>query len=184
MIALGWDPGFAAGALGYGVVELSPTRSRSIAHGTLGSLGSDETAADRLDELAFAIDGIMNTHCPDVVGYEDQTGVVVGMERAGQRAGWALRRIHEVTGMLRMAARCALSDSIPLYTPQPRTIRLAVLGKGHGKPGKAGVQWAVQRLFGVQTNSHACDAIACAVAAARMHRIATAQRRASGSVIT
>jgi Holliday junction resolvasome RuvABC endonuclease subunit len=183
LIVIGFDPGFGAGCLGYGVLDLGATSSRALAHGTLGHGTADWTAAERLDEIAFSIDGLLNTWCPDVLGYEDQSGVCVAAEREG-RSNFAARRLHEVTGMLRFAARCSLDVALPCYVAQPRSLKIAVLGKGGGSADKSQIKVAVQRLFGVRTNQHAADAIACAVATARIHRVTMAQLRASGSVIT
>lgn len=174
MIVLGWDPGVKF--LGFGVIELAPTRSRVLDHGVLGT-GMDELGpADRLDIIATRIDGLLNTWTPDVVGYEDQTGVTIAMEKDG-KTNWSSRRIHEVTGMIRFAARCSLAAPVPVYSPQPRVIKTALLGRGHGAAEKKDIQWGVRRLFGVQANQHAADAIACAVASARSHRLAVATRR-------
>jgi Holliday junction resolvasome RuvABC endonuclease subunit len=168
--------------LGYGVLDLAPTRSRAVAYGVLGD-GLPERPADKLDELALRIDRVMNTHCPDVVAYEDQAGVEVAMQRDGEGSNYSSRRLHEVTGMLRFAARCTLDAPLPCYCPQPRTIKVALLGKGYGKAEKKSVQWGVERLFGVRASSHVCDAIATAVCGARMHRLAMAKLRSVATLI-
>lgn len=177
LIILGWDPGVKF--LGYGVLALEATRSRCLAHGVLGTGMDDASPAERLDALATGIDGLMNTWTPDVTGYEDQTGVNIAMERAGKSNAFS-RRIHEVTGMIRMGARCSLAEPVPVYSHQPRVIKIALLGKGHGNATKDEIKWGVDRLFGVKTNQHAADAIACAVASARSHRVAMATRRRAG----
>jgi Holliday junction resolvasome RuvABC endonuclease subunit len=176
VISLGWDPGVKY--LGYGVLELGPTRSRCLAHGVLGADLGDMPAQERLDELAFAVDGIMNTWLPDVCAFEDQTGVSIAMEAAG-KSNVHSRRIHEVVGMLRFAARCSLDVAVPIYSVQPRSMKIGLMGKGHGQATKKDVQWAVDRLFAVQSNQHACDAIGIAVVAPRLHRQAVAVRRMS-----
>jgi Holliday junction resolvasome RuvABC endonuclease subunit len=181
MIALGWDPGVKY--LAYGVVDLGPTRSRCLANGIIGDKLGDMPISERLDEMSFAIDGILNTWMPDVCGYEDQTGVSIAMEAAG-KSNVKSRRIHEVVGMIRFAARCSLSDAVPVYSVQPRSMKIGLLGKGHSQASKEQVQWAVERFFGVKTNQHAADAIGIAVVSARLDRLASAQRRRSGATIT
>lgn len=181
MIVLGWDPGVRF--LGYGVVELGPTRSRCLADGVLGADLGEMEAADRLDELAFGVDGLMNTWLPDVCGFEDQTGVSIAMEAAG-KSNSNSRRIHEVVGMLRFAARCSLDTAVPIYGVQPRSMKVGLLGKGHGQATKEDVKRIVDRLFGVKSNQHACDAIGIAVVAARIHRVRRAERRRCGARVT
>lgn len=174
MIVIGWDPGTSN--LGFGVLDLGPSHARCLAHGNVGE-SSDFGVSRQLDLLATKIDGLMNDHEPDVMGYEDQAGVEVGMQRAGEGSNWSSRRLHEVTGMLRMAARCSLSEPIPLYVPQPRTIKVAVLGKGRGGCDKKAIQAWVNHMFGIKATTHAADAIGAAIAAARYHRLAEAKKR-------
>jgi Holliday junction resolvasome RuvABC endonuclease subunit len=174
--------------LAYVVLELSPTRSRAVAYGTLGE-GLPEKPRNKLDELAIRIDRVMNTHCPDVVGYEDQAGVEVAKQRAKERndprmvVTFSSHQLHEVVGMLRFAARCSLDTPLPCYTPQPRSIKVALLGKGHGNAEKKSVQWGVERLLGVRGSSHVADALATAICTARMHRVLSARDRATAAVI-
>lgn len=180
MICLGFDPGTSH--LAYGVVEMGAVRAKVIAHGILGTRGC--TPADKMDELAYAIDGVFNTHCPDVIGYESQRGVSAYMEQQGTGSNWFSRQIHEVTGMLRFAARCALDTAVPLYTPEPSTIKVGLLGKGNGRAEKAKIVQGVKRIFGIQASSHVCDAIAVAITVSRMHRLELRKRRESRSLIT
>jgi crossover junction endodeoxyribonuclease RuvC len=181
---LGWDPGMRY--LGWGVLELGPTSSRALAWGTLGE-ANDRPWHERLDELAHGIDVVMNTHLPDVVAYEDQAGIEVAMQRDGADSGMggspASRRLHEVCGMIRYAARCALDAPLPCYCIQPRTIKVSVLGKGRGSGDKSQIQSAIRALFGVKDNQHASDALATAVAGSRKHRQAMMLLRRSASVI-
>ena len=180
MIYLGWDPGLRF--LGWGVLDLGPSSSRALGHGVLGE-ASDRPWNDRLDELAGGIDEIMNRFLPDVVAYEDQAGVEVAMQRDGEGTNYSSRRLHEVCGMIRFAARAALSEPVPCYCAQPRSVKVALLGSGHGSAEKSQVQRAVRMLFGVQTNQHACDALAVAVCGSRMHRRAVLGQRRSAALI-
>ena len=180
MIAIGWDPGTAN--LGFGVLDLGPSWSRCLAHGNVGE-SSDRGIDAQLNALSRKIDQIMNEWTPEVMAYEDQAGVEVAMQRDGTGSNYSSRRLHEVTGMLRHAANTALSEPIPLYVPQPRTIKVAVLGKGHGGADKKAIQRWIDRMFGIQSTSHGADAIGAAIAAVRYHRLAVASQRRSAALI-
>lgn len=180
MIVIGWDPGTSN--LGFGVLDLGPSHARCLAHGNVGQ-GSAHGPQAQLNALASKIDQIMQEHCPDLMAYEDQAGVEVAMQRDGTGSNYSSRRLHEVTGMLRYAARCALSEPIPLYVPQPRSIKVAVLGRGHGGADKKSVQRWIDRMFGIVSSSHAADAIGAAITAARMHRVELASRRRASQLI-
>ncbi len=164
------------------MLELSATRSRALAYGELGE-GLPERMQDKLDELARRIDTVMNTHCPDVLVYENQAGVEVAMQRDGEGSNYSSRALHEVCGMLRFAARCALAEPIPCYDPQPRSIKVALLGRGHGGADKKAIQWGVERLLGVRAGQHAADALATAICGSRLHRLATAKLRQTAALI-
>lgn len=180
MIVIGWDPGTAN--LGYGVLELSPSRTRCLAHGNVGER-SDRGVREQLRALAQTIDELMNRWTPEVMGYEDQAGVEVAMQRDGTGSNYSSRRLHEVTGMLTYAATCSLAESIPLYVTQPRSIKVAVLGRGHGGADKKAVQSWIDRMFGIKSNQHGADALGAAIAAVRYHRIESAKRRSSAALI-
>lgn len=174
MIVAGWDPGFGEGALGFGILEFLPASSRVLEYGAFGEAAGDRHEG-RLDRIAEAIDGVLNKWCPDVMGYEQQATVHAGKDREGQHATFSSKRVHEVTGMLRQAARSCLAEPIPCYSPATSTIKVAVIGKGGGHAVKGQVQLAVRRLFGVRRcSSHEADAIATAVATLVAHRKAQA----------
>jgi crossover junction endodeoxyribonuclease RuvC len=182
LIVIGWDPGLAS--LGFGVLEFLPTSTRVLDHGDIGEPGADDEADVRLNRICRNVDYLMNKHCPDIMGIEAQLGVHTGMDREGQFAHANLKLVHTVTGILRCAGNTALAEAIPIYEPQPSTIKVAVLGKGGGHADKAQVREAVRRLFGARCTSHDADAIATAVAALRQHRqgeveAATRARRAT-----
>lgn len=180
MIAIGWDPGTAN--LGFGVLDLGPAHTRCLAHGNVGA-SSARGINEQLDELAATIDEIMNRWTPEVMGYEDQAGVEVAMQRDGTGSNYSSRRLHEVTGMLRYAARCSLTEPIPLYIPQPRSVKVAVLGRGHGGADKKSVQRWIERMLGIKADSHGADALGVAIAAVRIHRVEQAKRRQSAARI-
>lgn len=180
MIAIGWDPGTSN--LGYGVLDLGPSYARCLAHGNVGE-SKVSTVHEQLNALSLRIDELMNRWTPEVMGYEDQAGVEVAMQRDGTGSNYSSRRLHEVTGMLRHAANTGLAEPIPLYVPQPRTIKVAVLGKGHGGADKKAVQRWIDRMFGIKSNQHGADAIGAAIAAVRYHRLECAKRRGAARLI-
>jgi crossover junction endodeoxyribonuclease RuvC len=181
MIVIGFDPGLAT--LGFGVVEFGPSSTRVLDHGDIGEPGADASTAERLDRICQNVDFLMNKHAPDILGYEAQSGVQWGKEREGQDSHINLRQVHAVTGILRMAGNTALAEAIPIYTPQPSSIKVALLGKGSGHAEKNQVREGVRRLFGVsRCSSHDADAIATAVCALKQHRAVERAAAAAASV--
>lgn len=176
LIVVGFDPGLAT--LGFGVLELQPSSTRVREHGDLGEPDASLAPGERINRICAAVDRLMNTHCPDVLALEAQAGVHVGRDRAGQPAHISLRYVHAVTGVLRMAACTALAEAVPVYELQPSTIKVALLGRGHGHATKHEVRAGVARLLGVKRCSeHAADALATAICGARAHRIAERRRQ-------
>ena len=177
MIAVGWDPGLAT--LGFGVLDLQPATTRVLEYGDIGEPDAALPHAERLNRICVAVDRIMNRHCPDVMGIEAQAGVHAGKDREGQPTHISLRYVHAVTGILRMAAVSSLAEVIPVYEPQPVSVKVALLGRGHGHAEKAAVKAGVERLLGVKRpSSHAADALAVAICAVRLHRVAERAARA------
>jgi crossover junction endodeoxyribonuclease RuvC len=181
MIIVGWDPGLAT--LGFGVLESLSASTRVLDHGDIGE-PADLDIDERLNRICRSVDHIMNKYCPDAMGIEAQAGVHTGKDREGQPAHISLRYVHAVTGILRMAGNTALAEAIPIYEPQPSSIKVALLGHGNGFAEKKQIREGVQRLFGVKRcNSHAADAIATSVCALKLHRAAerVARARAAGA---
>lgn len=177
MIAVGWDPGLAT--LGFGVLDLQPASTRVLEYGDIGEPDASLSNAERLNRICAKVDGIMNRWCPDVAGIEAQAGVHAGKDREGQPTHISLRFVHAVTGILRMAACTALAEPIPCYEPQPVSVKVALLGRGHGHAEKAAIKAGVERLLGVKRpSSHAADALAVAICAVRLHRVAERAARA------
>lgn len=177
MIVIGFDPGLAS--LGFGVIDFRASSTRVLEHGDIGEPGTDASTAERLDRICRNVDYLMNKHCPDIMGYEAQAGVQFGKERDGQQSHINLRQVHAVTGVLRMAGNTALAEAIPVYTPQPSSIKVALLGKGSGHAEKAQVREGVRRLFGVTScGSHDADAIATALCTLKQHRHVERERAA------
>jgi crossover junction endodeoxyribonuclease RuvC len=167
IIVVGIDPGMAF--LGLAVLEVGPQRSRVLRAETVASKPKDGTDEERLDAIADRILDAVDTFEPHAIAYENQAGVTAGKERggAGARSTSSSRRVHEVTGIARCAARLF---ALPCYVLAPSSVKLAVLGRGGGNASKARVKDAVRILFGVpRCSEHAADAVATAIAGARLH---------------
>lgn len=177
MISIGWDPGLAT--LAFGVLDLQPASTRVLEYGDIGEADAALSYAERLNRICVKVDRVMNRWCPDVMGIEAQAGVHVGKDREGQPAHVSLRYVHAVTGILRMAAITSLDEPIPVYEPQPVSVKVALLGRGHGHAEKDAIKRGVERLFGIKRcSAHAADALAVAVCTVRVHRVAERTARA------
>jgi len=175
VIVLGIDPGYAH--LGIGVVELTPTRTRCVHHETFSTRSRDEVDG-RLDAIAEHLFAVIEHYDPDAVGFEDQAYVEVAAHRrkvdaAGEENGdvWSnvnSRRVHEVVGIIRCAARFY---DLPRYRLAVSSVKVAVLGKGGGRAKKDAVKKRVRLIFGIPACSeHAADALAVAIGTGVRHR--------------
>jgi Holliday junction resolvasome RuvABC endonuclease subunit len=175
VIALGIDPGFAF--LGIGVLDMSNSAARVLHHETFKTTTKD-TDSDRLDALCERIICMIDEYQPALVGYENQAMAEVGAQmrrekqaEEGVAAGgtsYSSRRVHEISGAIRCAARLF---ELPCYCLAPATIKVAVLGKGGGHAKKDRVKLAVRTIFHVKgCSEHAADAIAIGLAAVGAHR--------------
>ena len=183
MISVGFDPGFAF--LGCGVIESTASTTRVLHHETFKTT-SKESAEARLDAIADYIGDILEQFKPHVIGYENQAGVEVGMQRMREKepdkagSNYSSRRVHEVSGIIRCGARFY---NLPCYCLAPNTIKLAVLGKGGGRAKKQRMKDAVRTFFQVVASEHAADAIAVGIGAMRAHRHAMLSVNRSRSLI-
>lgn len=175
MIAVGFDPGLAT--LAFGVIELLPASTRVLDRGDIGVPDAALSHGERLNRVCVRVDAIMNKWCPDLMAFEAQAGVHVGKDREGQAQHLSLRHVHAVTGILRMAANTALAEPIPVYEPQPVSVKVALLGRGHGHASKKEMQAGVARLLGVKGSEHVADALATALCGVRLHRVAAQKAR-------
>jgi len=170
VIIVGIDPGYAF--LGIGVIELLPLSTRVVHHETFTTRPKDDDA-DRLDAIAEHVLDVLEQFEPDALGYENQAGVEVaanrrriGEEIVGSNA--SSRRVHEVSGIIRCAARCF---DLPVYCLAPNTVKVAILGKGGARKKKAAVKDRVRTIFGVTgCSEHAADALAIAIGTGVRHR--------------
>lgn len=170
MIIIGIDPGFAF--VGIGIIELLPTRTRVIHHETFTTRAKDEDGG-RLDAIAEHLLSVLEQFDPAALGYENQAGVEVAAHRPrkeGETDVWtnaSSRRVHEVSGIIRCAAR---AFDLPVYCLAPSTVKVALLGKGGGRKKKSAVKERVRAIFGVACSEHAADALAIAIGTGVRHR--------------
>lgn len=168
MIIAGFDPGFAF--LGAGILEFGPRSTRCLHHETFKTSSVDE-ADERLDAIADRVMDILERWKPDAIGYENQANVITGKsvdDVTAPMVTFAARRVLEVTGIIRAAARFY---GVPCYVAASSTVKVAVLGKGGARKKKDAVKGAVRTIFRIgNCSEHAADAVAVAVATRGKHR--------------
>ena len=152
MIVLGIDPGTAA--MGYGIVESTGGRLRSIDFGVIAT-SPDTGLPDRLLEAHAGIARLLVAHAPEVVAVERlffsrnaQTAFAVGQAR----------------GIVLLAAAQA---GVPVVEATPNEVKSAIAG--YGAADKEQVQRMVQVVLELSrppTPDDAADALAIAVWAA------------------
>lgn len=177
MLVLGVDPGFAS--LGLVVLDLQRTTTRIVHHETFTTRAT-EADGDRIDSIAERLLDLLEQYEIDAVGYESQSWVdVAARERAlrqretdeggdGIGLNASARRLHEVVGCIRCAARCF---RLPVYCLMPKTVKCAVLGRGGSRAPKGVVKDRVRLIFGLgRCSEHVADAAAVAVGTGVRHR--------------
>jgi len=152
VIVLGIDPGTAA--MGYGIVESTGGRLRSIDFGVIAT-SPDTGLPDRLLEAHAGIARLLVAHAPEVVAVERlffsrnaQTAFAVGQAR----------------GIVLLAAAQA---GVPVVEATPNEVKSAIAG--YGAADKEQVQRMVQVVLELSrppTPDDAADALAIAVWAA------------------
>ena len=162
MIGLAVDPGLSA--CGVALIEYDAKGTRPLVVCTVRPFAEND-AVGKLDEIARRVRGWVMSYRPAWVAYEDQAGVSVAMAALG-RMNQAARRVHEVAGLLRMAA--VAYDARCLVIP-PMTAKLVAAGSG--KASKADVKRAVITQLHVtpRLSEHAADACAVWLAARRVY---------------
>jgi crossover junction endodeoxyribonuclease RuvC len=156
MIVLGIDPGSAA--LGYGVIDDTGGRLRSLEFGCLVT-SPDLPLGERLVAIHEAVAGLIASHQPVLVGVERlffsrnvQTAFAVGQAR----------------GVVLLAAAQA---GVPVREATPNEVKLAVAG--YGSADKVQVQQMVAAILGLAEPPRpddAADALAMAICVAHRER--------------
>ncbi len=147
MVVLGIDPGSLR--TGYGVVEVLPRGTRVVTFGVARG-PSGGPLADRLRAIGRALDRVLDDHPPDVVAIEHAFHATNARSTLvlGQARGMALW----------LTAR----RDLPIHEYAPRTVKLAVTGRGGA--AKPQVAAMVARLLGLSSRPEADAADALAVA--------------------
>lgn len=122
------------------------------------------------------LDRQIRLHKPDLIAYEDQSGVSAAARESQKRQleaaqrGTTIKAWHfnadndAVTEVVGIVKGLSFHYGIPLHPVQPRSAKVVVLGKGHGSASKDDVRRAVRIIFKLANLSeHAADAIAMAV---------------------
>lgn len=156
MIILGVDPGTAM--LGYGLIERTGSRLRSIDYGVVKTPSSMELP-DRLEAIYLALNDLIELHNPGLVGVERlfftknvQTAFAVGQAR----------------GVVLLAAA---RHDLEVREATPNEVKVATAG--HGSASKAQVQRMVQAVLGlaeIPEPDDAADALAIAICVANRER--------------
>jgi crossover junction endodeoxyribonuclease RuvC len=151
MIVLGIDPGSLR--TGYGVVEILPTGPRAVEFGV--ACAPPGPLADRLRVIGTALERVLDRHAPDVVAIEQAFHATNARSTLvlGQARGMALW----------LAAR----RDVPIHEFAPRTVKLAVTGRGGA--AKQQVAAMVVRLLALTSRPlpDAADALAVALCCAQ-----------------
>ena len=150
---LGLDPGLSA--MGWGVIALEGTRLSHIAHGVIAT----EPAAGLGLRLMT-----LHQELSEVIARLSPQAIAVEQAFVARDPSAALKLGHARAVALLAAAQAGLE--IAEYSPNH--IKKCVVGAGHA--GKEQVQFMVKRLLpacGV-TQADAADALACAIAHARL----------------
>jgi len=152
VITLGIDPGTAR--CGFGVVALDGGALRLIDAGCIRT-ASEETDANRLQQLHGTLQQLIAEHRPERVGIERlffqrnvQTAMAVGQARG-------------------VALLAAAEARLPIDEPTPNEVKQAVCG--NGSADKQQVAAMVERLLGVSLTGvpdDATDALAIAIGCA------------------
>lgn len=160
MIGLAVDPGLSA--CGVALIEYDAQGTRPIVVCTVRPFEADAVA--KLDEIARRVRGWCMTYRPEWVAYEDQAGVSVRMAALG-RMNQGARRVHEVTGLLRMAATAYEAQCIVI---PPMTAKLVATGSGKAKTDDVKRAVVSQLKVTPRLSEHAADACAVWLAARRV----------------
>jgi Holliday junction resolvasome RuvABC endonuclease subunit len=181
-VALGTDPG--SSALGLGVIGREGQSVDLLAFETVRPKADDLTECER--EIYQRTTALIRAHHPLVMGIEDQRGVSTAARLQQKRALEAARKGHtipeaygysadndgviEVVGVLKAAA---FAYGVPIVLIRPQTMKIGILGNGHGDAEKdevkAGLSRFVRGLIDVKRISlNATDALGIAVCAERI----------------
>jgi len=154
---IGVDPGLTRA--GYGVVEESAGRLRSVVHGTIRAAG--ETIAEQLASLRAALAAVVAASAPDAMAVERL--FVTRNQRTATRVGQA-------SGIVLLVAAEA---RIPVVEYGPLQVKQAVVGNGAAT--KEQVSFMVRHLLALEAKpdtADAADALGLAICHLHSYRLA------------
>jgi crossover junction endodeoxyribonuclease RuvC len=168
VIVLGFDPGTAS--TGWGVVEQSGNRLRSLGHGCIVTSAKDETHL-RLRQIYDQARGLITRFSPDVVVLEELF-VNVNVRTA--------LAVGQAKGVLYLAAA-----DLPAAPCEYSPLQIKRAVTGYGRASKIQVQEMTKVLLGLQRipqPDHAADALAVAITHTHFSAsgLGQAMRRAGG----
>ncbi len=157
VIVLGVDPSIAA--CGIGAVD---RRTREVIDLATVRTDTSMTDAARFAYIYRRICSAIRSCKAQALAVEEQRFVQAGKRNAGKSHSDKSKTIV-VYGL---AIGAALAHGIPVFTPSPQQVKIAVLGKGAGNADKARVKAAVHRMLGTDErfSKDAADAVAAACA--------------------
>lgn len=164
---LGIDPA-AAGATGYGLVEVTGPRAQALRAGTF-RMPAGMAPATRLHEIHKKIAGLIEELAPDAVAVESVFAAL------NLRSALVLA---EVRGVILLAAEQA---AVPVHSYSPREVKLSVAG--YGNASKQQVQQMVKALLRLVSAPEPADA-ADALAVALCHAHISQARARLGEAVT
>lgn len=146
---LGIDPGLAS--TGWGVVEVTGSRYRHIAHGVI-TTAPRQPVGERLLKLSLEIKSVIEAHRPAQAGVESLYFA---------RNATSAIPVAQARGVVLLA----LTElGVPNHEYPPQAIKQAIVGQGRAE--KAQVQELVKLLLGLEEPprpDHASDALAAAI---------------------
>ena len=158
MKLIGLDPGLRL--TGWGVIDVDGNRLRHVAHGVV-KVASDQTLAERLNDLFEGIAAVLKAHQPAEAAVEE---TFVNVNPA------STLKLGQARGVVMLApARHGLA----VFEYAANLVKKSVTGAGHAD--KQQIAMMVGRLLpGVVATADAADALAVAICHA--HHRATARR--------
>jgi crossover junction endodeoxyribonuclease RuvC len=146
------DPGTIR--LGFGITELSGEAKspvKLITYGVVAPLGNPPLP-ERLKDVFFAIDELINTHKPSALALED---VFVSLNPR------SIFKLSAARGVVMLAASL---NGIPVYEYSPSAVKNSVCG--YGRAEKSQVAFMVGKLLNISTEGvppDASDALAVSI---------------------
>lgn len=147
-IVLGIDPGY--GRLGFGVIEVTPGKPKSLCHGVITTEAHGKTT-DRLREIAADLRSLIERHQPQLLVIEELF--------FAKNTTTALK-VAEVRGVVFLLAGEA---GIEVVEVKPNEVKMATTG--YGRADKRQMQEMVKVIFGltvIPKPDDAADALAIA----------------------